>query len=94
MDLIGSLIIAVVAAWFLHTWMGWVGAVILGLLAFVAIAKLPFFEVFPEQSLPIIRSLNSDDQACARYQEIYEDVDDNGKSMFDRYGVPHGPPSA
>lgn len=56
---------------------------------FLHMRQMPFFHMFLENALPIVRKLKSDDELRAWYCAIYDRVDDEGKRMFGACGIPH-----
>ncbi|TCV97639.1 hypothetical protein EC912_101656 [Luteibacter rhizovicinus] len=56
---------------------------------FLHLRQMPFFEVFLEQSLPLVRRVLDEDALTAWYRTTYDAVDEPGQAMFARYHVPH-----
>jgi len=56
---------------------------------FLHIRKMPFFSVFLEQSLPLVRKVLNEPDLVDWYRNIYRQVDDEGRTLFNRYHVPH-----
>lgn len=50
---------------------------------------MPFFGIFLQQSLPIVRKVMSPEKLRSWYRTIYESVDENGKSMLATSGIPY-----
>ncbi|MFC5743262.1 hypothetical protein [Dyella tabacisoli] len=56
---------------------------------FLYVRNMPFFEVFLEQSLPLVRKVLDESALVAWYRTVYDAVDEEGKALFATYQVPH-----